>query len=62
MPLRPITPEEAREEVRWLEYHYGKRWLENTCDNSGIRWRALTGPHAQEKIARGDIKTVDLLP
>lgn len=59
MPLRPITVDEAPEEIRWLEYTYGKSFLEKSLHEEGVRWRALTAPNARERIAMGDILTTD---
>lgn len=57
--LRPIRPDEVREEIRWLEYTYGKGFLEKSLHEEGLRWRALTAPNAAERIAAGDIMTTD---
>ena len=62
MTLHPITPEESREEIRWLEYHYGKRFLEKSLHEAGLRYRALTAPNAKKRIAKGEILAPDLLP
>lgn len=57
--LRPIRPDEVKEEIRWLEHTYGKGFLAKSLHADAMRWQALTAPNARERIAAGDILTTD---
>lgn len=58
--VRPITEQEAADEVRDLERKYGKRFLRKSLHEVGIRWRLLTSPDTAERIRLGQIGTFAL--
>ncbi len=49
-----MTRDEAKTEVRRLEQTYGKRFLEKSLHEVGLRWRTLTAPNAPERILTQD--------